>query len=509
MKKLIFNMKELERKKISLNRREAKIYFSRLCVFVAKKVFKIIALLFIFNLFSEAAYPQSDSLFHYLEIAARNNPSIKQKFNEYQAALQKIPQAGSLSDPELTMGVFLSPMELVDGKQVADIRLMQMFPWFGVLKNAKDEMSLMANAKFELMRDTKLQVLYEVQRTWYELFRIQKEISISEKNVEILNIIERLALVKYKSASTESSGKPGSPTSAASTRTSDVSEGMKKMNSGQTSQSATGTSTANSSMQSSAMGASSGGSGLVDIYAIQIETGELENNIESLRSQQKSALARFNAYLNRSLSAPVFIPESLAADSLELTLTAVSDSIMTNNPMLGMLDYEKQSYEAREKMVSRMGYPMLGLGLNYSLISKTDIPMGAPEMNGKDMLMPMVAITLPIYRKKYNAMKNEAEFLKTATTENLQATSNSLQVEYYQAMQLYQDSWRRKKLYDNQYSLASKSLDIIMKDFSSSAAGLTDVLRVRQQTFNYELKQAEAVADFNTAVAWLKRLGNL
>ena len=97
-------------------------------------------------------------------------------------------------------------MELVNGNQVADIRLMQMFPWFGVLKNARDEMSLMAKAKFELFRDAKLQVFYDVQRNWYELYKIQKDISISEKNMEILKIIERLALVKFKSAPSEGSG---------------------------------------------------------------------------------------------------------------------------------------------------------------------------------------------------------------------------------------------------------------------------------------------------------------
>ena len=142
-------------------------------------------------------------LFNYLEIAAKNNPTVLQKFTEYQAALQKIPQVGSLPDPELSVGVFLSPMELVNGNQVADIRLMQMFPWFGVLKNAKDEMSLMAKAKFELFRDAKLQVFYDVQRTWYELYKVQKNISISEKNIEILKVIERLALVRFKSASLE------------------------------------------------------------------------------------------------------------------------------------------------------------------------------------------------------------------------------------------------------------------------------------------------------------------
>src|SRR5674476_891367 len=137
-------------------------------------------------------YP--DSLIKYLEIAAKNNPTVLQKFSEYQAVLQKIPQAGSLSDPELSLGVFLKPMELVSGNQVADIRLMQMFPWFGVLKNAKDEMGLMAKAKYETFRDAKLQVFYDVQRTWYELNKVKQNIRVSEKNLALLHTIERLAI---------------------------------------------------------------------------------------------------------------------------------------------------------------------------------------------------------------------------------------------------------------------------------------------------------------------------
>ena len=177
--------------------------------------------------------------------------------------------------------------------------------------------------------------------------------------------------------------------------------------------------------------------------------------------------------------------------------------------MLGMLDFEKQSLQARKKMVTRMGYPMVGLGLNYSLISKTQFPMGLPSMNGKDMIMPMLVVTLPIYRKKYNSMIDESELLKTATSQNYENTANSLRAEYYQAVQLFQDSKRRIKLYDNQYQLASKSFDLMLKSFSASSSELTDVLRIRQQTLDYELKQVQAAADFNTAIAWLKRLGNL
>jgi len=463
-------------------------------------------------LLSVSVHAQSDSIYKYLEIAAKNNPTVLQKFAEYQAALQKIPQVGSLADPELSVGVFLSPMELVNGNQVADVRLMQMFPWFGVLKNAKDEMSLMAKAKFELFRDAKLQVFYDVQRSWYELYKIRKDISISEKNIEILKVIERLALVKFKSASSE--GPAPSPSgsvnySGSAQNYNPGSSGMQTMGSVQSKAGSTELNQPSSSMETGSMSSSSGNTGLTDIYRIQIETGDLENNISLLRNQMITSMAQFNTYLNRPVTSPVFTYENIAVDSLKLTLMAVSDSMLANNPMLGMLDYEKLSVEAREKMVTRMGYPMVGLGLNYTLISKTQFPMGLPSMNGKDMLMPMVTVTLPIYRKKYNAMISEAEFMKSATAENYLATANSLQSEYYQAVQQYQDAKRRIKLYDNQYMLASKSLDLILKSFSVSNSKLTDVLRIRQQTLDYELKKVEAVADFNTSAAWLRRLGNL
>ena len=146
---------------------------------------KLIISIYFYLFLPVSIYPQSDSLYKYLEIAAKNNPTVLQRFREYEASLQKIPQVGSLPDPELSAGVFLSPMELVNGNQVADLRLMQMFPWFGVLKYGKDEMSLMAKAKFELFRDAKLQVYYDVQRTWYDLYKVQKNISISEKNIDI------------------------------------------------------------------------------------------------------------------------------------------------------------------------------------------------------------------------------------------------------------------------------------------------------------------------------------
>ena len=449
-------------------------------------------------LFNLSLYSQ-DSLMHYLAISAKNNPTLLQRFNEYQAALQKVPQAGSLSDPELSVGVFLSPMELLAGNQVADIRLMQMFPWFGVLRHAKDELSLMANAKFETFRDAKLQVFYDLQRTWYELNKVKQNIRISEENIELLRTIERLAVVRYKAVSTGNNS-PAPSGSAMPIPPSASPSGMNTMGGslGNTSPSANNQSAAPMS------GSSTGGSGLTDVYRIQIEISDLQNNIELLRNQLVTITAQFNSYLNRKPLNAVSLPDSLIADNYQPSFPIISDSILKNNPMLGMLYYEKQSLEARKQMVTQMGYPMVGLGVNYSLINKSE--MSTSPMNGKDMVMPMITATLPIYRKKYRAMREEADFLKSANSQNYRTTANALQTEYYQALQLYRDAERRIKLYADQYQLASKTLRILLKSFASSGSSLTDILRVRQQTLDYNYKQVEAVADYNTSIAWIKRL---
>jgi len=440
---------------------------------------------------------------HYLELATKNNPTVLQRYNEYQASLQKVPQVGSLPDPQLEMGIFLSPMEVMSGNQVADIKLMQMFPWFGVIRNAKDEMSLMAKMKFEAFRDAKLQIYYDVQRAWFDLYKVRQNIRISEKNVELLKTIERLTLVKFRSGSSGSgSAVSGGNMSGSSVQsTTSGSSGMIIM--GGSSGASTASRPATSS-GSSSMGSSSGASGLSEVYQIQIETASLEDNIASLKNEELAAVARFNSLLNRQQKTSVASVELLPIEPLDIAYLSVNDSMFTRNPMLGMLSYEQQSLMARTKMQKQMGLPMVGVGLNYTVINKSE--MSTSAMNGQDMIMPMLTVSLPIYRKKYKAMQTETNFLKAASEQNYQATSNMLQTQYYEALQQYNDAARRMKLYDSQSQLAKKSLDISIKTFSSSASGLSDILRIRQQLLDYELKQVEAVVEYNKAEALIKRL---
>ncbi len=474
-----------------------------------KKIKFLITFLIFVGQWGVAHCQQVDSLSTYLEIAAKKNASVIQRYAEYQAALQKVPQVGSLSDPELSTGIFLSPMELVGGNQLADIRLMQMFPWFGVLKAAKDEMSLMARAKFESFQEAKLQLYFEVQQSWYGLYKIQRAVEISQKNLEILRTLERLSLVRFKAAAVSG----GSYSSGGGSSISSVSQGNSGMQTmGGASKSAAQVPSqmqgAVAPMQGAAasMQGQSSGSGLADLYRIQMETNELENNISGLKNQQTTLVARFNSLMNRPPQTPVVTPVDLKSEVPGISLVTVSDSMLTNSPMLEMLKYESKAIDARKLMVTKMGFPMVGLGLNYSLINKN--PMSTSSMNGKDMVMPMVTVTLPVNRKKYRSMQTETDFLKAANQQGIQAARNSLQSEYYEAVQEFEDTRRRIELYKYQYKLAKQSLNILMVSFSTAGAGLNDLLQIRRQTLDYELKQTDALADFNTAIARIKKLAN-
>jgi len=472
---------------------------------------KITAILFITSILAGSSgiasgQGQYDSLSFYLGLAARNNPVVQQKFTEYKAALERIPQASTLPDPELSMDAFLSPMEIVAGNQIGDLGLMQMFPWFGTLRSAKDEMSLMAKASYETFRDAKLQVYYQVHKAWYDLYVVQQDLRLSEKSLVILKTLERLSLARFRSGDIEAlaATKPAmpAPEAGASQGTASGSGSMNGMGNGEGAP--RDNTSGSSAMAGGQMNTATGGSGLVDLYRIQIEIAEMENNIAQLQNRKRSLTASFNSLIDRSPLSEVSVADTITADTLSLPLNAVLDSMLVNNPMITMLDYERQSLSARKEMVTRMGYPMIGLGLNYTIISQSD--MSTSAMNGKDMIMPMAKITLPLYRKKYRSMQNEASLMEKSSEYNMDAAANSLETEYYNALQSYQDALQRVKLYSVQLDLADRSLSILLKSFAASGSDLTEILQTRQQKLSYELKSVEAVADCNTSIARIRQL---
>jgi outer membrane protein TolC len=234
----------------------------------------------------------ADSLNHYLEIAARNNPTVKADFLAYQASLQKLPQAGAYQDPQLEIGFFLKPMEIIDGRQAANFQLMQMFPWFGTRKAARTEATHMAKMAFERFRETRDNLYLNVYTQWFTLCRLQQKLINNKENKALLTHLEELAMRKFSSP------------------------------------------------------ASGADSGMPDVLRIQMEIAESDSNIESVLSEIAAEKAGFNALLNRPAESEIIVPDSFGQLSFLFDTTSIMKEITRQNPMLGMITEEELTYKA-------------------------------------------------------------------------------------------------------------------------------------------------------------------
>lgn len=484
---------------------------------IPKKLFFFMTLTLI-SLYSARAQ-ERDSLSHYLQMAALNNPEVKANFSLYKASMEKIPQAGAYADPELEMGFYVKPMEQLSGKQVADFTLMQMFPWFGTRRAARNEATEMARMSYEQFRESRNLLYYEVKSQWYQLSNLHEQYKNTQANLALLGQLEQLALNRFAAATGK--GQPAAPVSApvsSSVSTpAPANGGMNGMSGmGGSAASGSGSATASgaggpgmSSMQGMGGSSMSGGAngGMSDVLRIQLEKAELENQLETLLSSRRSAEARFNALLNREQNLSVTVPDSLVQQVFIVDDKTMLDSIASSNPMLTMLEAEANAYKAKAMMDKKMSYPMFGIGLQYSVMAKKANEMsGMDKMNGMDMFMPMVKISIPVFRKKYNAQQRESKFYRQASEQKYNNALNKLQSDYITLKQQLSDAARKVGLYVNQQQLTLTTYQLIVREFSAGMVSLTDVIQVERQLLDYRLKKSEAIAEYNTVIAGLEKL---
>ncbi|PKV75189.1 TolC family protein [Pontibacter ramchanderi] len=470
---------------------------------------KILALIFV--LLGALPLVQAQTLEEYLIEAGENSPSLKARYAEYQAALQRAPQVGALPDPEASFNFFLQPMERYMGNQVGDMSVMQMFPWFGSNQAARDEANYMAQMKFASFIEAKINLYHEVRTVWYQLYLNDQESILMEKELEIMKTLERLALAKYTAA--PAGGGAGTTTPARSTTSSSASvaggagsggSGMAGM--GGAGSSASGSSGSGASMASGGMSAmgSSGGSSMVDVMLVRLQLKELENQVLIHHEARRPLQVRFNQLLRRRPSMTVVSADTLLPVPLPATLSLIEDSIKSNHPMLKMYEWDEKARESQLRMAQLMGRPMFGVGLNYMIFKPR--PEDGMQMGGENMVMPMVTLSLPIYRKKYNAAKKEAEYAQQAATYQKEATERELFTELENLLYQYQSAVSRLKLLKDQTALTEQTIRLLTTNYSVTGTGIDEIIRQRQSLLSYRQQQLQAITDQNMAVSAINRM---
>src|SRR5690625_2816422 len=186
-----------------------------------------------------------DDLLHY---AAERSPRLRAAFSEWQAAVERIPQARSLPDPNLSYAYFLERMETRQS-----VGISQMFPWFGKralqgeIAGAEAEA---AAARFDAARH---ELFADVKSRYADWLYLEQALRITLKNRAVLEQLEEVALARFRAGET----------------------------------------------------------GNADVLRVQMESDRLADEVRSLEAMRAPTAAALNAVLGRAADAPLPEPQGV------------------------------------------------------------------------------------------------------------------------------------------------------------------------------------------------------
>ncbi len=408
---------------------------------------KRITLILVLSIVANLGFNQT--LDDYLKTAAENNPGLKSTFSAYLASMEKVDQVGTLPEPQVVFAYFISPVETRVGAMRAKVSLTQKFPWFGLLDAKQDAATEMAKVKYEAFEQQKSKLFFDVKSMYYNIYFVERSIGISQQNLEILNSMQQLALAKIESGKVS----------------------------------------------------------VADELRVEMAINELNNKLAYLEDAKDYLKKRFNLLLNVSIDSDVQLQDSLPHINFSIDEEAYKDSISVNNHKLKQLEHRVLTWKKQELIADQSRKPMLSVGMDYTFISQSDNPMISTSENGKDAIVfPKVMLTVPIYRKKYDAAVKEVQLNMESTEHKKEEVSNQLTGLMEKAFKDLRDAKRRKELFLKQTVLAQQTLEILQVSYIAKGSGFEEMLRIEQKLLKYKLELTKAYTDENAAIAFVEFL---
>lgn len=376
-----------------------------------------------------SAMGNAQGLQSYIAEAQANNPKIQAYELRYTIAREKENEANWLPNTEFGAGYFVSEPETRTGAQVARFSAKQMLPWFGTVATRQKYASAMAETDYVDYVVAKRKLALAVAQSYYELYSLWAKQGVLDTNIELLHTYETLALTSVEV----------------------------------------------------------GKASAVDVLRLQIRQNELEQQKEMLREQFKGEQVNFNNLLNRDtdltvdLTVSIDIPDRdpVTMDSLEL------------NPELLRFDKMYESVTQAELLNQKEGAPMLGFGLDYVPVQER------PDMsfndNGKDIVMPMVSLSIPIFNKRYTSKTKQNELRKEEITFQKQERLNVLESAFAKAIAQRNEA---RIAYDTQSKNLKQAKDaeqILVKNYETGTIDFNDVLDIQELQLKFQINQIQSV----------------
>ncbi|SRX75315.1 hypothetical protein AEQU3_02309 [Aequorivita antarctica] len=370
----------------------------------------------------------------YIDEAITNSPEIQKVLFQSDIADEKVNEANWLPNTEVSAGYFVSEPETRVGAQKARFSVKQMLPWFGTITARENYASSMAEAQYVEVTIAKRKLALSVSQYYYQLYEIRAKQEVLDKNIGLLKTYEQLALTSVEV----------------------------------------------------------GKASAVDVLRLQMRQNELQQEKDVLLQQNKGIQAALNSLVNRDYDTDVLVVSSLEIPEEDNLYSYESLSV---NPELLKYDKLYESVTQSELLNQRDALPMFGLGLDYIPVAeRTDMNM---VDNGKDIVMPMVSISIPIFNKRYKSVSKQNELRKQEIQSQKDERLNVLKADLSKAIS--QRNQARIKFNTQQKNLvqAQNAEDILIKNYETGTIDFNDVLDIQELQLKFQMSQIESVKNYH------------
>lgn len=380
-----------------------------------------------------------------IEEALGNSPEIQKFELQYSIVSEKVNEINTIPNTELGVGYFVSEPETRTGAQRFKVSAKQMIPWFGSITARENYVSTLADAKYEDVVIAKRKIIAAVSQAYYNLYANRAKQKVLVRNIELLESYETMALTSVEV----------------------------------------------------------GKASAVDVLRLQMRQNELVQLKEILAQQYLAEQTTLNKLLNRDKDVVVNVVDEL---SIPYESTLVDVENLSLHPELIKYDKLYQSVEQSELLNQKESLPMIGFGLDYVYVDKR--PNMEFNDNGKDIVMPMVAVSIPIFNKKYKSQTKQNELQQQELMAQKQQRLNKLETVLDKAVK---DRTAARISYGTQSKnlrQANDAEEILIKSYETGTIDFNDVLDIQELQLKFQMNQIESVKTFYVQTTIINYLSN-
>jgi len=181
----------------------------------------------------------------------------------------------------------------------------------------------------------------------------------------------------------------------------------------------------------------------------------------------------------------------------------IMDFASNQHPQYKKLNNARIVSDAKVDLIEYETKPKIGVGLDYAYIdARNDVEIPG---NGRDILMPMGSISIPLHKGRYSAIRQEETIKQQAIDQKIEEIRDMYAAEVKLAYSTieYSDDVIRK--YESLKEITSETLKLMRTEYASEGTRFEELLRLEMELIDYDLEIIKAQYERRLAQAILSK----